>query len=42
MPLVSEYTLMRSPRARRVRVSVENDGAVRVTLPRRAPLRAAD
>jgi predicted metal-dependent hydrolase len=25
-----------------VRVSVENDGAVRVTLPRRAPLRAAD
>jgi predicted metal-dependent hydrolase len=37
-----EYTLMRSPRARRVRVSVENDGAVRVTLPRRAPRRAAD
>ena len=25
-----------------MRVSVENDGAVRVTLPRRAPLRAAD
>jgi predicted metal-dependent hydrolase len=42
MASVSEYTLMRSPRARRVRVSVENDGAVRVTLPRRAPLRAAD
>jgi predicted metal-dependent hydrolase len=37
-----EYTLRRSPRARQVRVSVENDGAVRVTLPRRAPLRAAD
>ncbi len=42
MPSVSEYTLMRSPRARRVRITVENDGAVRVTLPRRAPLRAAD
>jgi predicted metal-dependent hydrolase len=42
MPPVTEYTLMRSPRARRVRVSVESDGAVRVTLPRRAPLRAAD
>jgi predicted metal-dependent hydrolase len=39
---VSEYTLRRSPRARQVRVSVENDGAVRVTLPKRAPLRAAD
>ncbi|HWM08211.1 MAG TPA: SprT family zinc-dependent metalloprotease [Solirubrobacteraceae bacterium] len=39
---MTEYTLMRSPRARRVRVSVESDGAVRVTLPRRAPLRAAD
>jgi predicted metal-dependent hydrolase len=42
MAAVTEYTLMRSPRARRVRVSVESDGAVRVTLPRRAPLRAAD
>jgi predicted metal-dependent hydrolase len=42
MPAVTEYTLRRSPRARRVRVSVESDGAVRVTLPRRAPLRAAD
>jgi predicted metal-dependent hydrolase len=31
----------RSARARRVRVSVEGDGAVRVTLPRRAPARAA-
>jgi predicted metal-dependent hydrolase len=36
-----EYTVRRSPRARRVRVSVEGDGAVRVTLPRRAPARAA-
>jgi predicted metal-dependent hydrolase len=42
MPAVTEYSLRRSPRARRVRVSVENDGAVRVTLPKRAPLRAAD
>jgi predicted metal-dependent hydrolase len=42
MAVVTEYTLRRSPRARRVRVSVESDGAVQVTLPRRAPLRAAD
>jgi predicted metal-dependent hydrolase len=42
MPAVTEYTLVRSPRARRVRVSVESDGAVQVTLPRRAPARAAD
>jgi predicted metal-dependent hydrolase len=42
MPAVTEYTLRRSPRARRVRVSVESDGAVQVTLPKRAPLRAAD
>jgi predicted metal-dependent hydrolase len=42
MPSVSEYTLRRSPRARRVRVSVESDGGVHVTLPRRAPARAAD
>jgi predicted metal-dependent hydrolase len=41
MPGVTEYTLRRSPRARRVRVSVEQDGAVQVTLPRRAPARAA-
>ncbi|HET8758075.1 MAG TPA: SprT family zinc-dependent metalloprotease [Solirubrobacteraceae bacterium] len=39
---MTEYTLRRSPRARRVRVSVESDGAVLVTLPKRAPLRAAD
>ncbi|MEA2280768.1 MAG: hypothetical protein QOK21_1375 [Solirubrobacteraceae bacterium] len=36
-----DYTVRRSERARRVRVSVETDGAVRVTLPRRAPARAA-
>ena len=42
MAVVTEYTLQRSPRARRVRVSVESDGAVLVTLPRRAPARAAD
>jgi predicted metal-dependent hydrolase len=42
MAMVTEYTLRRSPRARRVRVSVESDGAVQVTLPKRAPLRAAD
>jgi predicted metal-dependent hydrolase len=42
IPRVTEYTLRRSPRARRVRVSVESDGAVRVTLPARAPARAAD
>jgi predicted metal-dependent hydrolase len=42
MPAVTEYTLRRSPRARRVRVSVESDGGVLVTLPRRAPAGAAD
>jgi predicted metal-dependent hydrolase len=42
MAPVTEYNLRRSPRARRVRVSVESDGAVLVTLPRQAPLRAAD
>jgi predicted metal-dependent hydrolase len=36
-----EYTVARSPRARRVRVSVDADGQVVVTLPRRAPARAA-
>jgi predicted metal-dependent hydrolase len=36
-----EYTVARSARARRVRVSVEGDGEVLVTLPRRAPARAA-
>jgi predicted metal-dependent hydrolase len=35
------YTVRRSSRARRVRVSVERDGAVLVTLPPRAPVRAA-
>ncbi len=33
--------MQRSPRARRVRVSVDTDGTVRVTLPKRAPDRAA-
>jgi predicted metal-dependent hydrolase len=42
MPAVTEYTLRRSPRARRVRVSVDGDGAVRVTLPKRAAKREAD
>jgi predicted metal-dependent hydrolase len=42
MATVTEYTLRRSSRARRVRVSVESDGAVQVTLPPRAPARAAD
>ena len=35
------YTIRRSPRARRVRVSVEADGSVEVVLPRKAPERAA-
>jgi predicted metal-dependent hydrolase len=35
------YTVARSARARRVRVSVDGDGEVMVTLPRRAPARAA-
>jgi len=35
------YTIRRSPRARRVRVSVDGDGSVLVTLPPRAPERAA-
>jgi predicted metal-dependent hydrolase len=35
------YTVARSARARRVRVSVDGDGQVRVTLPRKAPARAA-
>jgi predicted metal-dependent hydrolase len=35
------YTVKRSARARRVRVSVERDGLIRVTLPQRAPVRAA-
>jgi predicted metal-dependent hydrolase len=42
MPAVTEYTLRRSPRARRVRVSVESDGEIHVTLPRRAPAGAAE
>ena len=42
MARVTEYTLRRSPRARRVRVSVDGDGAVSVTLPKRAARREAD
>jgi predicted metal-dependent hydrolase len=38
---VAEYRIRRSPRARRVRVTVDGDGTVLVTLPRRAPERAA-
>src|SRR5919108_6563749 len=38
---VAEYRIRRSPRARRVRVTVDQDGSVLVTLPRRVPERAA-
>ncbi|MGI8779562.1 MAG: M48 family metallopeptidase [Solirubrobacteraceae bacterium] len=38
---VAEYRIRRSPRARRVRVTVDQDGSVLVTLPRKAPERAA-
>jgi len=38
---VAEYRIRRSPRARRVRVTVDPDGSVTVTLPRRTPERAA-
>ena len=38
---VAEYRIRRSQRARRVRVTVDPDGTVTVTLPRRAPERAA-
>ena len=38
---VAEFRIRRSPRARRVRVMVDGDGTVVVTLPRRAPERAA-
>src|SRR3954466_10496597 len=36
-----DYTIRRSPRARRVRGSVDGSGEVEVILPRRAPERAA-
>ena len=42
MASVTEYILRRSTRARRVRVSVDGDGAVSVTLPKRAAKREAD
>ena len=38
---VAEYRIRRSHRARRVRVTVDPDGSVTVTLPGRAPERAA-
>src|SRR5262245_59376625 len=38
---VAEYRIRRSQRARRVRVTVDGDGSVLDTLPRRAPERAA-
>jgi predicted metal-dependent hydrolase len=38
---VAEYRIRRSQRARRVRVTVDADGSVTVTLPRKAPERAA-
>jgi predicted metal-dependent hydrolase len=38
---VAEYRIRRSTRARRVRVTVDPDGTVTVTLPRKAPERAA-
>src|SRR3954471_3452005 len=36
-----EFRVRRSPRARRVRVSVDGSGEVEVVLPKRAPERAA-
>jgi predicted metal-dependent hydrolase len=46
MPAPSElqlpYSVRRSDRARRVRVTVDRAGAVEVVLPRRLPLRAAE
>ena len=36
-----DYTIRRSPRARRVRVSVDGSGEIEVVLPKRAPERAA-
>jgi predicted metal-dependent hydrolase len=36
-----DYTIRRSPRARRVRVSVDGSGEIEVILPKRAPERAA-
>src|SRR3954471_23324964 len=41
MPHEFEYTVRRSPRARRVRVTVNPQTAVEVVLPQRAPARAA-
>src|SRR3954468_16852874 len=41
MPHEFEYTVRRSPRARRVRVSVDSQAGVEVVIPQRAPARAA-
>jgi predicted metal-dependent hydrolase len=41
MPDDLDYTIRRSPRARRVRVRVEPDASVEVVLPQRAPQREA-
>src|SRR3954471_9457817 len=41
MPHEFEYTVRRSPRARRVRVTVDPQTGVEVVLPQRAPARAA-
>src|SRR3954469_14826625 len=41
MPHQFEYTVRRSPRARRVRVTVDPQTGVEVVLPQRAPARAA-
>src|SRR3954465_10754546 len=43
LPAVSvPYRIRRSDRARRIRVSVDNDGEVEVVLPRRSPERHAE
>src|SRR5947209_220517 len=41
MPQTIEYSVRRSDRARRVRVTVDATGGVEVVLPRRAPSREA-
>src|SRR3954465_13560973 len=43
LPAVSvPYRIRRSDRARRIRVSVDNDGQVEVVLPKRSPERHAE
>ena len=41
MPQTIEYSVRRSDRARRVRITVDAAGGVEVVLPRRAPSREA-